>query len=131
MTHTQDRGQNAPQPTSAGQGLLETAGQGSAVTEQRTPGPWFAVWNDHYFEISTADDRFAPSLGAVWARVPGLQVGAEADARLIAAAPEMLAALSAASHALMSYAYGNGSPDLAKSTAEHIDELIAKAGPQP
>jgi hypothetical protein len=93
----QDRCQNAPQPASAGHPSRETAGPGSTVTEQRTPCPWFAVWNGNYWEINIDDDQYAHTVAAVWARVPGLRVGAEADARLIAAAPDML---TACKHAL-------------------------------
>jgi hypothetical protein len=52
---------------------------------------------------------------------------ADANARLIAAAPTMLATLIAASHALKSYQFGNASPDLAASIAEQVDKAIAKA----
>ena len=51
-----------------------------------------------------------------------------ANARLMAAAPTMLRALTAASHALKSYAHGNASPDLAASTATFVDEAIKAAG---
>lgn len=40
---------------------------------------------------------------------------------------ELLLAAKAASHALKSYACGNASPELAKSTAEFLDTAIAIA----
>lgn len=40
---------------------------------------------------------------------------------------ELVKALTAASHALKSYACGNASPDLAKSIAEMADAALAKA----
>jgi len=55
------------------------------------------------------------------------QIEAVAGATLIAAAPELLKALTAASHALKSYAYDNASPDLATNIAAVADAAIAKA----
>lgn len=52
---------------------------------------------------------------------------AQANVRLIAAAPELYQAAYAAFHALSSYAYGNGSPDLAETVAEALKEAIDKA----
>jgi hypothetical protein len=40
---------------------------------------------------------------------------------------ELIKALTAASHALKSYAYGNASPDLAKSVSQAADAALAKA----
>lgn len=51
-----------------------------------------------------------------------------ANARLIAAAPELLKLLTAASHALRSYQHGNAATDLAKGCADAIDALIAETG---
>jgi len=127
MSHTEDRSQSAPQPTSAGRGSRETAGPSSTVTEQRTPGPWFPVWNGNYWDINIADELYAHSVGVVWARVPGLQVGAEADARLIAAAPDLLVAaneqLALINHAqaiLSAYLVPDG-----MSAGEAISQLLA------
>ena len=59
---------------------------------EHTPGPWFPVRNEYYWEIRTGSDRFE-----------GIQIGdacsskffndgqhAEANARLMAAAPDLL-----------------------------------------
>jgi hypothetical protein len=51
----------------------------------------------------------------------------DANARLIAAAPELLAAAHAAWHALKSYQYGNAAPDLAADCAAVLEDAIAKA----
>lgn len=40
---------------------------------------------------------------------------------------EMLAALGAARHALRSYQYGNGAPDLAKETADYCEKVLKEA----
>ena len=53
---------------------------------------------------------------------------AEANRRLIIAAPALLKTLRAASHALRSYQYGNAATDLARSTADACDAAIVKAG---
>ena len=53
--------------------------------------------------------------------------GKEADARLIAAAPDLLEACHAAYNALKSYEYGNGSPELANSVADNVMAAISKA----
>jgi hypothetical protein len=50
-----------------------------------------------------------------------------ANARLIAAAPEMLKAMVAAVHALRSYQYGNASAELAKDAADFLDATISTA----
>jgi hypothetical protein len=50
-----------------------------------------------------------------------------ADARLIAAAPELLRAVHAAFHALKSYQYGNAAPDLAATCADECERAIARA----
>jgi hypothetical protein len=49
----------------------------------------------------------------------------------MAAAPDLLKVLQAASHALRSYQYGNASTELAQSTADACDAAIAKAKWEP
>jgi hypothetical protein len=56
-----------------------------------------------------------------------VKIADEADARLIAAAPELLNAAQAAYHALESYAHGNAAPELARNVARLLDLVIAKA----
>lgn len=75
-----------------------------------TPGPWFA----RGCEVVDADGGFIAECQT-------------ADAPVIAAAPDLLAALIAASHALKSYQYGNSATDLAEQTANACDAAIAKA----
>ena len=51
----------------------------------------------------------------------------EANARLIAAAPELLQTLVAAEHALRSFQYGNASEEFAEAQANICAAAIAKA----
>jgi hypothetical protein len=56
-----------------------------------TPGPWFAWWNDYYWDINIDDQKFGHPLASTW--TTQLFAGAaEANARLIAAAPKLLMA---------------------------------------
>jgi hypothetical protein len=75
------------------------------MTTQHTPGPWKVVPNrtagDNLFSIGTTDDQhtladvwFSPAEGKGWHEVDA------ANARLIAAAPELLIALQNCSKAL-------------------------------
>lgn len=52
---------------------------------------------------------------------------AQANARLIAAAPGLLKACKAAKDALLSYKFGNSSVDLADEVSENLRQLIEKA----
>lgn len=66
---------------------------------QHTPGPWFANKNTAgYYDISTGDTDYSPSFAAAHQN-PYMQVDADvldANARLIAAAPDMAEALEKA-----------------------------------
>ena len=55
---------------------------------------------------------------------PGARALAAELVRLVNHRAAMLAALTAAAHALRSYEYDNGAPDLARSIASHCEELI-------
>jgi hypothetical protein len=57
-----------------------------------TPGPWFSVRNEHYWEIRTASDRFEGSQigNACSSEFVNDGQHAEANARLMAAAPDLL-----------------------------------------
>jgi hypothetical protein len=91
-----------------------------------TPGPlgWMSVaakasGGAHIYLIDAADRKIA----ALWG-------GAEekrANADLFSVAPEMYRLLIAARHALRSYQFGNGSPDLAEEIADKANELLARA----
>ncbi len=70
------------------------------MTAKFTPGPWGAVNNGVYWEVSTPwevggnIEKHCPSVAFVWALLPDasepeLNENQEANARLIAAAPEM------------------------------------------
>ena len=66
---------------------------------QHTPGPWFARKNTAgYYDISIGDADYSPSFAAAHQN-PYMQVDADvldANARLIAAAPDLLAMLKVA-----------------------------------
>lgn len=47
-------------------------------------------------------------------------------ARLERERAELVGALRASTHALRSYQYGNGSPDLAEAQADHNDALLSR-----
>jgi hypothetical protein len=102
---------------------------GAATTH--TPGPWRALGNDDRHELSPAPIRTLDDVAIAEAfqtsETPDGYAEMDANARLIAAAPDLLAAVVAASHALKSYAYGNSATDLAESIAKSCDEAIAKA----
>ena len=77
---------------------LQSRREGGGVMSAHTPGPW-AVWQDksesgsNYWRIRTAPEKYGlqDNLGGYCG---------EANARLIAAAPEMLAALQAIARAV-------------------------------
>jgi hypothetical protein len=48
-----------------------------------------------------------------------------------AAAPELVNELIAAIHALRSYQFGNGSPNLAESVADHAEAFLVKIEARP
>jgi hypothetical protein len=54
--------------------------------------------------------------------------GLRLDKKLMEATPEILTLLTAASHALRSYQYGNSATDLAKEIADKCDDLIRRVG---
>ena len=63
---------------------------------KHTAGPWFAIRNDHYWEVNIEDRRYAPSVANTCdTEVREGSDISEANARLIAAAPELLEALEA------------------------------------
>lgn len=74
------------------------AGPQEGQSEPGTPGPWFAYpsSNDpsgkpHYWYVTTGDGPFEPAVACTWPS----SISPEADARLLAAAPELLSALKA------------------------------------
>lgn len=97
------------------------------MTQSHTPGPWFTFednnWHDHkrWFVGSDADDNHV---------VAAAGIKSEANARLIAAAPELLEALQKARIQLHTYyigtvkAYEQREIELG---LDKIDAAIAKA----
>jgi hypothetical protein len=88
---------------------------------ESTPGPW--AWdgpadNIHVTQAEKPDHRicFLTSNGPT-----------VANAALIAAAPDLYRALSAAQAALKSYQYGNSSTELAREIGAFADRALAKA----
>jgi hypothetical protein len=67
------------------------------MTTKHTPGPWYAVHNGHYWNVSVDPADTAPSIGdACGSRFLDGQEDnpvAEANAKLMAASPAMLDAL--------------------------------------
>lgn len=66
---------------------------------KHTPGPWFAEANDSYWEVNPlngGEDGTPFSVANVCCSAPGFRDGGlqEANARLIAAAPELLQSLN-------------------------------------
>lgn len=103
-------------PRVCGLGAQGAEGEEMSDYTKPTAGPWWrsdeVVYSGkdlHIAVVSVAPDNW------------------KANARLIAAAPELLRALMAASNALRAYQYGNSSPDLAKEIANAADAAIAKA----
>jgi hypothetical protein len=111
----------------------------TAPATKHTPGPW--IWHQGHDSIWTPKNAVGPSSGGLYGpNYEAVAIGiwrndGDADceattpenARLIAAAPQLLAAVVAASHALKSYAYGNSATDLAEGIAKSCDEAIALA----
>ena len=97
-----------------------------------TSGPWKATRSDPsqgadvwwitgiFSERGNSEKDIATVCG-------GLAPSAEANAQLIAAAPDLHRALSAAQAALKSYEYGNASPELAAEIGAFADRALAKA----
>ncbi len=75
------------------------------MTEQHTPGPWEVVWGQHDrpLGISAPADAGIPGAVGCVVRINGIglpsSAKASANARLIAAAPDLLAACRAAADA--------------------------------
>jgi hypothetical protein len=87
-----------------------------------TPGPWRNEMGDIYATIEECDYLIADASGD---NDLGIEE-AEANAELIAAAPEFLVLLQAAFHALRSYQHGNPTPDVAKKIAALIEPVVAR-----
>jgi hypothetical protein len=97
------------------------------MTAQHTPGPWTRIAGERFKHDHSAGVR-APDGNYIACALDRNRYDkdeeVEANARLIAAAPEMLRLLTAASHALRSYQYGNSATDPAKDVADLIDAVL-------
>lgn len=102
------------------------------IMSGHTTGPWFVgAQNDglHIINEPPRPSTDYPRHDAQVAAIAHVYHGdsAEANARLIALAPEMLVILKAAYHALESYAHGNAAPHLAQAVALAASIVLAKA----
>lgn len=61
------------------------------MANKHTQAPWFHVWNGHYWDIQNTNKVHAPR--DVHISAMNFTPRGEADARLVAAAPELLSAL--------------------------------------
>lgn len=90
-----------------------------------TPGPWRLHSDGLSVFGAGPDSQQVADLGVC---SPNIRRNEQfANARLIAAAPELLVALTAAAHALHSYAYGNAARELAQEVATLADDALAQA----
>jgi hypothetical protein len=95
-----------------------------STTETKTPGPWVIsqYLDDGRWGVVTSENEIIVSVRSGEGQL------SEANARLIAHAPEMAAKLQAAIHCMRSYEYGNHAPDLAKEMADSIERLLTQIG---
>ena len=93
-----------------------------------TPGPWHLGKDGFDRNRVWADKHSVAGLISRGSQPADLDPVAQANGRLIAAAPEMADALTAAWHALESYAHGNVATDLAEEIAAHCRALLARIG---
>ena len=103
-----------------------------------SPSPWTCkpgVSGDYWevdgapelYNASTENAQYNEPFPQPVCMVYSHQGAGEANARLIAAAPAMLALLHSVYHALKSYQYGNDSPDLAEEVSGMVYNIIARA----
>jgi hypothetical protein len=100
---------------------------------QPTPGPWVWRWKSGSLHQVGTDRPFgATVLAPSYEYDRGVENEvSEADAALIAAAPDLLKAVRGAYHALKTYQYGNASTELAEEIANFCAAAIAKATGEP
>lgn len=92
-------------------------------TEKHTPGPWHSGPLNKY----TIYDRFGSKIGNTFHGVIAVQVSdeaCEANARLMAAAPDMLAALR---RAVLALAFAAESSEAMKDDYKVVSDAIEKA----
>ncbi len=103
---------------------------GAERADAHTPGPWRLGRPAPYYAkaVIAQSPTFTKAYVPIADIPDNLRAGeASANARLIAAAPQMLQALHAAAHALRSYQYGNAAPALAEAVALACELAIAEA----
>ena len=125
-----------------------------ATMNQHTPGPWINTFfckrdgapietvedvaetiagsaryseRAELFGVSLDDAAQNPDGRSTVVCYTGNGPNAHNNARLMAAAPELLKAAHAAYHALKSYQYGNKAPTLAEECTDVLSAAIAKA----
>lgn len=106
-----------------------------SANAKHTNAPWNICWSEYNgrkvnFEITASPYGSVRPLcrsdwKTDWSEVEGDEL--VANAHLIAAAPDLHCALSAAQSALKSYQYGNASTELAAEIAAFADRALAKA----
>lgn len=89
---------------------------------KHTPGPWAIDWNVLRLDVFSSDARTLVASLRRSAMSPGIDEAARANARLIAAAPDMLSALHEADETLEKDGYAVDGP-----TRTLIRAAIAKA----
>jgi hypothetical protein len=95
---------------------------------KHTPGPWAIDWNVSRLDVFSADAATLVATIRRSALSAAIDDAAKADARLIAAAPELLAELRAARDYLSCIPESAaGGDDDAGRLVKRIDALIAKA----
>ncbi len=92
-----------------------------ATMSKHTPGPWTIDWNVSRLDIFSADAATLVATLRRSALSPGIDDAAKANARLIAAAPELLEALQAVQ------AFITGEPNAVEPFGM-VRAAIAKAG---
>jgi hypothetical protein len=88
-----------------------------------TPGPWEAKsWTDGVWAVAVVGGRLADIS-------PVALLSAEADARLVSAAPELADALSRCMKVILKFSLGPGpSPDEAQQACDEARAALKKAG---
>lgn len=98
---------------------------------KHTPGPWSVLWSSNTFPSIHAGPTSVP-VASLYAHTPSrsdrdIFENAEANARLIAAAPELLEALNGIQNALQNYNQTAPVNELREKLGPMLQRIIAKA----